>query len=165
MPPWVEPALSIIVLIGLLLTWIGTIVPIFPAPTVMWILVLIYGFAAGFGVRGAILFGLITVLTVTSLLTDEFFSIRGARRGGARWASVAIAGVVGLITSLLLTPIGGILSTVAALFVAEALYRHDTQKAWEATKLLLIGWGWATVARLVIGMIIILLWGIWAWGE
>jgi uncharacterized protein YqgC (DUF456 family) len=164
MPLWVEPALSIVVLIGLLLTWIGTIVPIFPAPIVMWILILIYGIFAGFGLRGAIVFGVITVLAIMSLLTDEFFSIRGARRGGARWASVAIAGGVGLITSLLLTPIGGILSTVAALFVAEALYQHDTQKAWQATKQLIIGWGWATVARLVIGLIMILLWGAWAWG-
>lgn len=161
--PWAETTLRIIVLILLILTWIGTIIPIFPAPSVMWLLILIHGIIVGFGTRGAIVFGLITVLTVISLLTDNFFSIRGARKGGARWASVAIASVVGLVASVLLTPIGGILLTIAALFAAETAYQQDTQKAWEATKNWLLGWGWATIARLAIGFVTILLWIFWMW--
>lgn len=162
-PSWIESALRIIILLGLVITWAGTLIPIFPAPTVMWVLILVYGIVSGFGTQGVVLFAIITVLTIVSLLTDNFFSIRGARKGGARWASVVIASIVGLIASLLLTPIGGIALTVAALFAAETAYQRDTEKAWEATKNWLIGWGWATVARLAIGLVALLLWVIWAW--
>lgn len=161
--PWAETTLRIIILIGLILTWLGTVIPIFPAPSVMWVLILVYGVITGFGTRGAIIFGVITLLTIVSVFTDNFFSIRGARKGGARWISVAIASVVGLVASLLLTPIGGILLTIAALFAAETAYQHDTEKAWAATKNWLLGWGWATVARLAIGLVTILLWVVWVW--
>ncbi|MBN1249541.1 MAG: DUF456 domain-containing protein [Anaerolineae bacterium] len=163
MLPWAYTTLRIIVLVLLILTWFGTVIPVFPAPTVMWVLILVHGIVTGFGTRGAILFGFITLLTIISLFTDNFFSIKGARQGGARWASVAIASGVGLIASLLLTPIGGILLTVAALFAAEMAYQHNAEKAWNATKNWLLGWGWATVARLGIGLVTILLWVVWVW--
>jgi uncharacterized protein YqgC (DUF456 family) len=163
MLPWAETTIRIILLILLLLTWVGTVIPIFPAPSVIWLLILIYGLVSGFGTKGTILFGIITVLTVASLLTDNFFSIRGARQGGARWASVAIASVAGLIGSILLTPIGGMLATVGALFLAELAHKHNSREAWSATKQWLLGWGWATGARLAIGFVTILLWAAWAW--
>jgi len=161
--PWLHTTIRTVVLIGLIITWIGTLIPIFPAPTVMWGFILAYGIAAGFGTRGWIFFSIITVLTIISTLTDNFFTIRGARQGGARWASVAIASVVGLIAGLTLTPIGGILVSVGALFAAETAFTHDTEIAWEATKQWLLGWGWATAVRLAIGFVALTLWVAWAW--
>ena len=161
--PWLHTTIRAVVLIGLIITWIGTLIPIFPAPTVMWVLILLYGIAAGFETRGWIFFAVITVLTIISMLTDNFFTIRGARLGGARWASVAIASAVGLIASLMLTPIGGILVSVGALFAAETAFTHNTQEAWEATRQWLLGWGWASAVRLVIGFVALVLWVAWAW--
>lgn len=163
MVPWLDVTLRVIILVGLLVSWGATIIPIFPAPTVMWALTLIYGVATGFDGGGVIYFAIISVLTLASWFTDEVFSIAGARKGGARWLSVTIAGIVGLISSLLLTPIAGILLTVATLFLAENYYQGDADKAWQATKSMLIGWGWATIARLGIGLVILILWGLWAW--
>jgi uncharacterized protein YqgC (DUF456 family) len=161
--PWLHTTVRTIVLIGLIITWIGTLIPIFPAPTVMWGFILLYGITTGFETRGWILFAIITVLTIISTLADNFFTIRGARQGGARWASVAIASVVGFIAGLMLTPIGGILVSVGALFAAETAFTHNTEKAWEATKQWLLGWGWATAVRLAIGFVALTLWVAWAW--
>ncbi len=161
--PWLHTTVRTIVLIGLIITWIGTIIPIFPAPSVMWGLILVYGISAGFETRGWIFFAIISVLTIISMLADNFFTIRGARQGGARWASVAIASVIGLIASLTLTPIGGILVSVSALFAAETAFTHNTETAWEATRQWLLGWGWATAVRLAIGFVALMLWLAWAW--
>ena len=160
---WFAQAFEITIFVGLFLSWIGTIVPIFPGPTLMWVLVLVYGLVDGFGTRGAILFGIISLLTVASWLTDNVFTIKGARDGGAAWTSVAIASAVGLVSSLFLTPIVGVLLTLLTLYLVEYSRQHDQAKAMEATKLMLVGWGWATVARMGLGLISLALWCIWAW--
>lgn len=162
MVPWVDVTVRVLMLIGLGATWLGTIVPIFPAPTLMWVLILLYGLVTGFDLKGGIIFAVITLLTIGSLLVDNIFSIAGARKGGARWWSVVIAGAVGLVSSLFVTPIGGILLTIAALFLAEYYFRRDANLAWDATKQMVVGWGWATVARLIIGAVVIGAWLIWA---
>jgi hypothetical protein len=130
---------------------------------VIWGLTLLYGVVMGFEVRGFIFFGLITLLAIASVFTDEVLGVAGARKGGARWMSIVIASLVGFISSILLTPIAGILLTIVALFLVENYYKGDAEKAWEATKQMLIGWGWAIVARLGLGLVQILLWAAWAW--
>jgi uncharacterized protein YqgC (DUF456 family) len=160
--PWLDTAFTIVILIGLIVAWLGTLIPIFPAPTVMWIFVLIYGVVTGFDVRSFIFFAVISFFTIAALLADNVLSIAGARKGGARWISVTVATTVGLVSSLFLTPIVGILLTLLALYLMEYAHRKDTQAAWDATKQMLLGWGCATVIRLIIGLIDLILWAIWA---
>lgn len=161
--PWLIMGFKIFILVGMLLSWIGTIIPIFPGPTVMWVLALVYGIVQGFGTIGIIMFVIITLLTVASWLTDNVFSIKGAREGGASWSSVAIASIAGLISSLFLTPIVGVLVTLLTLYLIEFSKRHDSDQAMQATKQMLLGWGWATVVRLGLGFISLALWSAWAW--
>ncbi|MGC9520774.1 MAG: DUF456 family protein [Anaerolineae bacterium] len=163
MLPWIDVALRVVILIGLVVSWVATIIPIFPAPTVMWSLTLIYGIVSGFNTRGAIIFGVISVLTIASWVTDEVFSIAGGRKGGAAWTSLVIAWVVGIVSSLIFTPVVGILLTVATVFLMECHYKGSSTEAWRATKNMLLGWGWATVARLSIGFLALVLWVGWAW--
>jgi uncharacterized protein YqgC (DUF456 family) len=163
MLPWIETGFEILILVSLIVAWLATVVPIFPAPAVIWGLTLLYGLVTGFDVRGIIFFVLITLLTIAAVFTDEVLGLAGARKGGARWMSIVIASIVGFISSILLTPIAGILITVGTLFLVENYYKKDAEKAWQATKQMVIGWGWAIVARLAIGLVQILLWIAWAW--
>ncbi len=161
--PWLIMGFKIFILVGMILSWIGTIIPIFPGPTVMWVLALVYGIVQGFGTIGIIMFVIITLLTVASWLTDNVFSIKGAREGGASWSSVAVASIAGLISSLFMTPIIGVLVTLLVLYLIEFSKRHDSDQAMRATKQMLLGWGWATVVRLGLGFISLALWSAWAW--
>ncbi len=161
--PWLIMGFKIFILVGMILSWIGTIIPIFPGPTVMWVLALVYGIVQGFGTIGIIMFVIITLLTVASWLTDNVYSIKGAREGGASWSSVAGASIAGLISSLFMTPIIGVLVTLLTLYLIEFSKRHDSDQAMRATKQMLLGWGWATVVRLGLGFISLALWSAWAW--
>lgn len=160
---WLGSVFRLVVLLSLIASWIGTLIPAFPAPTVMWALTLLYGLSTGFGTTGTICFGMITVLTIVAWFVDNILGLAGARKGGAQGWSLVVASAVGLVTSILLTPIIGILLTGLSLFLLEWYLKKDSELAWRATKAMLIGWGWAAAARLAIGGLVIALWAVWAW--
>ncbi|HOV49485.1 MAG TPA: DUF456 family protein, partial [Anaerolineae bacterium] len=86
-----------------------------------------------------------------------------ARQSGARWSSIALALAAGVIVSLFLTPLVGIVGCLAALFAAEYAYRRNTDETLVVVRDMLIGWGWAFVARFGLGALMIIAWSIWAW--
>ena len=68
-------------LIGL----VGLIIPVFPGLVVIWLAALIYGIAAGFGIKGWIIFILISILALVGGIVDNIFMGAKAREGGAAW--------------------------------------------------------------------------------
>ncbi len=164
MPAWLISSLKIILLSGMLLGLLGLIIPIFPGITVIWLFITIYGLVFGFGTLGGWLFTLITILTIGGLLVDNFLMGAKAKQEGAHWASLAAAFIAGLVGSFFLTPLGGIAAALLALFAMEYYYQRDHEAAFAVMKSMVVGWGWAFVARFGIGTLMIALWAIWAWG-
>jgi len=156
-----EVTIKLIMLGGMALGLFGLIVPAFPGLTVIWVLMLVYGLLFGFGVKGAIFFTLISVAAVVGMLSDNVLMIGKARVGGARWLSIFLASVAGVVGSILLTPIGGVALTLLALYLSEFAYRRNRVEAWEATKNMALGWGWAFVVRFGLGLVMLILWGVW----
>lgn len=163
MEPWLELSLKWVLLAGMIIGLGGLIIPIFPGITVIWALALLYGIANNFGDGGGWWFVLLTLLAIVGWLADNVLMGAKARQSGARWVSIAVALAAGLVFSLLLTPIGGILACLAGLFVAEYAYRHNANEALLVMRDMLIGWGWAIVVRLGLGTLMIIAWSIWAW--
>lgn len=161
MASWLALVIKIFLFLGTLFGLFGLIVPAFPGLTVMWVLIFAYGLIFGFDVAGAILFGLISLLAIAGMLSDNVLMIGKARQGGAKWRSIFLASVAGLFGSILLTPIGGIALTLLALYLSEYADRRDKHESWEVTKEMALGWGWAFVVRFSLGMMMMVLWGIW----
>jgi hypothetical protein len=88
---------------------------------------------------------------------------RKARQEGARWLSIALAFVAGIVGSIVFSPLGGIAAALGALFLVEFISSRDRRKALAVTKGMAIGWGWAFVLRFGVGVMMIALWAIWAW--
>lgn len=153
--------IALLMLMGLSL--FGLIVPAFPGLFVMWALTLVYGLLFGFEGVGIWMFLLVSALTVIGSLADNVLMGREAHRGGASLMSIGIALVAGFVGSFLLTPLGGILVTLVALFLSEYAIRKDPNAAWTVTRQMAIGWGWSFVIRVIAGVLIIIFWGIWAW--
>ncbi|MGA9350898.1 MAG: DUF456 domain-containing protein [Anaerolineae bacterium] len=163
MGPRLEFIISLLILLGMLVSLCGLIVPIFPGLIVIWVLALLYGIIFGFGMLGAVLFVVITVLAILGEISDNLLMSKKARQEGARWLSIAFAFVAGIVCSIVFTPLAGIAAALGALFLAEFISSKDPRKALAVTKSMAIGWGWSFVARFGVGLMMIALWAIWAW--
>ncbi|MBC8265267.1 MAG: DUF456 domain-containing protein [Anaerolineales bacterium] len=163
MDPRLELLLNLLILLGMLVTLCGLIVPVFPGLIVIWLLALLYGIISGFGTLGAVLFVIITVLAILGEISDNLLMSKKARQEGARWLSIAIAYIAGIVGSIVFSPLGGIAAALGTLFLVEFISSRDHRKALAVTKGMAIGWGWAFVLRFGVGLMIIALWAIWAW--
>ena len=71
-----------------------------------------------------------------------------------------MAGIVG---TLLLPPIGGLIAAPLVLYLAELQRRRDAEEAKKVVIALLTGWGMAFAVRFGLGVVMFALWGIWAY--
>ena len=162
MPQWLEIITNVLITLTMLVGLFGLVIPIFPGNAVMWVTTLIYGLIFGFGTKGIIIFIFITLLTIAAMLGDNVLMGAKAREKGASWLSIIFALVAGVIFTLMLPPLGGIIAAPGVLFASEYLRLKDHNKAMEVMRGLLAGWGWAFVLRFGIGIIVMILWIIWA---
>lgn len=163
MPLWLITTLNILTTLIMLFGLFGLIIPIFPGNVVMWVAALIYGLIFGFGRVGGILFAIITLLMVAAVLADNILMGAKAREKGAAWGSIIMALVAGVVGTFVFPPIGGILAAPLVLFLMEFNRLGDSSEATKVVKALLTGWGLAFVVRFGLGVVMISLWGIWAY--
>ncbi len=109
------------------------------------------------------LFGLITVLMIVGNSVDNVIIARKMRDKYVPWSSILLAFGASIVVSLFLTPLAGLVAAPLGLFLAEMGRLKDRTLAIESTKAYMIGWGWAFVARFIIGLMITGFWMLWAW--
>jgi uncharacterized protein YqgC (DUF456 family) len=150
-------------LTGMIIGLLVVLVPVLPGLVIIWVAALGYGIAAGFGTLGWIMFAIITVLMIGGSFADNILMGTQAHKGGAPWWSILIALAAAIAGNFALPIIGGVLAALLALFLVELARRRDAKKALAATQGMLVGCGWAVVIRVIIGLVMIGLWLIWAW--
>jgi uncharacterized protein YqgC (DUF456 family) len=160
---WLKVGLETITLFVLIVGTAGLIVPVFPGLVINWIAILIYGALAGFGVKGWIIFVLVTILMIFGNVVDNIMMGKKARESGASWFSIGTGYVASLIVSLILSPIVGLAAAPAGVFLVEFIRRRKWREALKVSWSLMVGWGWSIGIRITIGVVMIGLWMIWAW--
>ena len=163
MLPWLQTTIHILTFLTMLVGLFGLIIPIFPGNVVMWLAALVYGLVFGFGRLGGIIFAIITLLMLAAVLADNFLMGAKAREKGAAWGSIIMALIAGIIGTIVLPPIGGVIAAPLVLYLMEMQRLKDSEEAIMVVKALLIGWGLAFVVRFGIGVVMFALWGIWAY--
>ncbi len=162
MSSWIETSIRVIALLVMLVGLFGLVIPVFPGIIVIWLAVLAYGLAAGFGTLGGWMFALITLLTIGGMLVDNVLMGAGAKKSGASWLGMAVALAGFFIGALIVPVVGGLVLGPLALFAFE-YYRHrNRDKALDTVKGLAAGWGLSFLARFAIGVMMIILWAVWA---
>jgi uncharacterized protein YqgC (DUF456 family) len=162
-PAWLITTVNTLTTLTMLIGLFGLIVPIFPGNVVMWVAALIYGLIFGFGRLGGILFAIISLLMLAAVLADNVMMGAKAREKGAAWSSILLALAAGVVFTFIFPPIGGLIAAPLVLFLMEYLRLGDSAEALQVVKALLIGWGLAFVVRFGLGLVMIVLWGIWAY--
>jgi hypothetical protein len=163
LPLWLETTIHILTFLTMLVGLFGLIIPIFPGNVVMWLAALVYGLVFGFGRLGGIIFAIITLLMFIAVLADNVLMGAKAREKGADWGSIILALIAGIVGTIVLPPIGGLIAAPLVLYLMELQRLGDADKAKTVVKALLIGWGLAFVVRFILGVLMFSLWGIWAY--
>jgi len=161
-PAWLEALAEGLTLSIMLVSLAAMIVPIFPGILIIWLAGLVYGAIAGFEAPGWVVLVVMTVLAIGGSLADNVLMGTKAREQGAAWSSILLALTAAVIGTFLFPPIGGLLASPLVLYLFEKRRLGDRNKALKITKALVIGWGWALVVRVLLGMAMIGLWAIWA---
>jgi hypothetical protein len=64
---------------------------------------------------------------------------------------------------MFLTPLVGILASPLALFGAEFLRLRNRIQAFDSARTYMIAWGWSFLAVFGVGVLMLVLWLLWAW--
>jgi uncharacterized protein len=147
-------------LVGLL----GLVVPAFPGLAIIWLAALLYGIlSGGFDWVAGLIFVLISILWLVGSFGDNLLMGAGARKGGASWISIILAGIAGLLGTVLFPPFGGLVAAPLTVLLLEYLRKRDMRQATIAVRGLAIGWGLTFFLRFGVGILMIVLWLVWAW--
>jgi hypothetical protein len=133
----------------------------------MWLGVMVYAIVQALNHKMSwvdwLLFSLITLLMIGGNIVDNIIIAKHVREKYVPWSSILIAYTAGVILSMMFTPLAGMAASPAGLFLAEWRRLKDKTVAFANTKAWLTGWGWSIAARIGIGVVMVILWGLWAW--
>ena len=160
---WLKVGIETLTLFVLIVGTAGLIVPVFPGLVINWVAILIYGVLSGFGVKGWIIFVLVTILMIVGNVIDNILMGKKARESGASWLSIGTGYAASLAISLLLSPIAGLAAAPIGVFLVEFIRLRKWRDALKVSRSLMVGWGWSIGVRITIGVVMIGLWMIWAW--
>jgi len=153
---------TIVVAVAMVLGLMGVVLPVLPGLLLIWAAALFYGFMVGFGTLGWMVIGLLSVLVVAGGIKSVMIPRRAAAASGASaWAQ--LGAVVGAVIGFFVIPVLGlILGALAGLLVVEYLLKGDWNEALVAVRGTARGFGISVVIDLILGMIMIVAWSVWA---
>jgi uncharacterized protein YqgC (DUF456 family) len=172
MPPtdpnlWAEVILQTLVLFVLLVGLLGLLIPVFPGLVIMWLATFVYALVENDAGRMAwidwTLFALITLLMLAGSVVDNIIIAHKMRGHSIPWLSIGIAFLAGILASLFLTPIIGLAASPLSLYGAEYLRLRDRRLAFRSAKTYMVAWGWSFAAVFGVGVLMLILWLLWAW--
>jgi len=166
---WAEIPLLIVVILGILIGFFGLLLVFFPGLTVIWASILVWGFATLFNYHAGswhftltiATFLVITTLMLLGNILDNIFMAGGARSKGASWWAIALSWIAMIVAGIYLTPFGGLAAALLVLFIVEWIRIKDHKAAFKSMTSMVMGCGWAVLARLLIATVMIALFIMW----
>lgn len=157
-------ALQMIAYVGMAVGLIGTLAPVIPGPVVIWLSVLLWSWADGFGHLGWPTLALLALLALIGEGSDLLFATAGARRGGASWQGLVISSLMALLGFMFFSFPGALVGGMGGLLVWEAR-RHDGdwQQVWRAGKGMIMGYVVSALVQVLVAlvMIAVFVWQVW----
>jgi hypothetical protein len=151
-----------VMLVGL----VGTLLPALPSIELIWLATLGYGFIGGWALNGwgkwgPWLFALITLILIIGEAVIWWLGNFTAKKTGASWTAIALSIVLGIVGMFVIPIIGAIIGAMLGVFIVEYYRRRNWREALKATTGVLWGAGLSFGAQVVIGLVMIAIWGLW----
>ncbi|MBK7896139.1 MAG: DUF456 domain-containing protein [Candidatus Promineifilaceae bacterium] len=148
------------VILLLLLSLVGTLIPIIPGVLLMWLIIFIYALVDGFTAVSTASFIIISLIALITGTSDIWLTLFGTKKGGASVKSMLIGMAGAVVGSFIFPIIGTIAGYIGGLLLGEYWQHGDWETAKKAGIGGLAGWGIATVIQFIGGIFIfvIFLW-------
>lgn len=156
-----DSIVTILVGVAMLAGLVGIFIPLMPDILLIWGAGLAYGLVVGWGSLGPWMFGVMTILGVIGLLTDLWLTSLGGKIGGASLSSILVGILAGFVGMIFLSPIGGIFVMLGTTFYLEFRRVKDTDLAVKGMLGVALGYGASIGVKVGIAIVMILLWLIW----
>ncbi len=152
-------AAAVVMVIGLA----GIIVPVIPGLVLILAVAVVYGLMVGFSTLGWIVLAVMGAIVAASFVKGLIIPKRTSEASGASgWAQ--LGALIGAVIGFFLIPVVGVIvGALAGVLGTEFLLKKDLSAAWTATKGMAKGFGFSVLIDLVLGLIMIATWSIWAW--
>ncbi len=142
----------------------GLLTTLIPGLVIIWAAALVYGLVDGFTWASGIIFAILTVLMVAGSLADNYLMGASARRTGASWLAIGVSLLLGVVGTIVLPPFGGLLGALLGVFAVEMIRLRNWRQAWRSTRSVAAGCGLGVIAKIFVGLFMILMWVLWAFG-
>jgi uncharacterized protein len=157
---------SLILFVTLFMMLVGLVFTLMPpglGTILVWAAAIFYGLALGWDKLGWLTFGLLTFLMAAGIIIDYVAGHFGAKLGGASCLAIAVGAVLGfilgIVASLLGTPIvgclAGLVGMVGGVLLIEWRRNRDWRAAWRATQGYIAGAIAGALARIASGILMV----------
>ncbi len=139
----------------------GTVVPVLPGLTVLWVAGLVYGLLVGFGPVGFAVMAVFTVIVAASVIKSILLPRRMAEgHDVSTWSQlVAVAG--GAVGFFVLPVVGLVVGALLGLFLAEWVKLRRIGPAWDGTVAVAKAFGLGALVDVGLGLVMFALWVGW----
>lgn len=145
------------VILLLLLSLVGTLIPIIPGVLLMWLIIFIYALVDGFTAVSTASFIIISLIALITGTSDIWLTLFGTKKGGASVKSMLIGMAGAVVGSFIFPIIGTIAGYIGGLLLGEYWQHGDWEIAKKAGLGGLAGWGIATVIQFIGGIFILII--------
>lgn len=144
----------ILVAVGL----VGSILPVLPGPSIIWLGAMAWAWGDGFEHIGWPRLVVLGALAIVAAGADFALSSWGARRSGASWRGIAAASVGGFVGLLVFSIPGAVIGAAIGLVITEAAGEHGMdaegmRRAWRSGRGMLLGWIVGIAVQATIGIL------------
>jgi uncharacterized protein YqgC (DUF456 family) len=164
---FLQTLLQALTLIFMLVGLFGLVIPVFPGLIIIWLASLAFALIqASLGNMAWIdwtLFALMTLLMLGGSVVDNIIIAYKMRDKQIPWKSIGLSYLAGILGSIFLTPLVGLVAAPLGLVGAEYLRFRNWRQAFDSAKTYMLAWGWSFAALFGIGTLMIILWMLWAW--
>lgn len=145
----------VIIIALFIVSFIGVIFPIIPAPLVLWVGFLLYHFVIDGGELTVIFWVAMVILTVILIVSDIIANSYFVKKfGGSKWGERG-AGVGVIVGSFIIPPFGILVVPFIVVLIIEMVQKKTIKDSFRASVGSLIGFLGGAVAKIVITVLMI----------
>lgn len=140
---------------------IGTFAPLVPGAVLIWVGAFVWAWVDDFQHIGWPTLLVLALLVGVSMVVDVALAAFGARKGGATWQGMLVAGLSAVAGFFVFNFLGAIIGGVLGLLAWETYHRGGNwRQAWKSSGGAILGYVVSSVVRFVIGLAML---AIFAW--